>query len=65
LTFLAGRSASPAEPLIDIDELRRGWRERELAARFAELAMRNQALFMEQRPFMAGNYLPKNADWRG
>jgi hypothetical protein len=57
---------APPAPAFDVDAFRRRRREHELAARLEELGRRNQALFMEQqRPFMAGNYLPKDADWRG
>ena len=57
---------APPLPIIDIDEFRRRQRERAVAAKLEELGRRNQALFVEQqRPFMAGNYLAKDADWRG
>ena len=57
---------APPLPPIDVDEFRRRQRERAAAAKLEELGRRNQALFVEQqRPFMAGNYLAKDADWRG
>jgi hypothetical protein len=57
---------APPAPAFDVDAFRRRRREHELAAKLEELGRRNEALFVEQqRPFMAGNYLPNDANWRG
>jgi hypothetical protein len=58
----------PAEaapvPWIAVDEFRRRRLEREQAARFDELALRNQARFMEQQhAFAPSRERPKGADW--
>jgi hypothetical protein len=60
---LPSTAEAPA-PWIDIDEFRQ--REHERRARFEELALRNQARFVEQqRAFAPGNHTRNDADWRG
>jgi hypothetical protein len=58
----------PAEapvPWIDGDEFRRRRLEHERRARFEELALRNQARFVEQQhAFTPGNQTRNDADWR-
>jgi hypothetical protein len=53
---------TPPLPPVDIDAFRRRQREHERAARFEELGRRNAAIWMEQRPFMAGSQR-NDADW--
>jgi hypothetical protein len=55
---------APAVPWLDVDEFRRRRLEHERRARFAELASRNQARFVEQQRAF-GNQTRNDADWRG
>jgi hypothetical protein len=53
-------------PWIDVEEFRRRRLEHERRARFEELALQNQARFVEQQhAFTPGNQTRKDADWRG
>jgi hypothetical protein len=55
---------APPVPWIDVDEFRRRRLEHERAARFEELALRNQARFVEQQHvFTPGNQMRKDANW--
>jgi hypothetical protein len=55
---------APPVSWTDVDAFRRQRLEREQAARFDELALRNQARFVEQQYAFAPNRdRPKGADW--
>jgi hypothetical protein len=57
---------APPVSWIDVDEFRRRRLERERAAKFEELARRNQEAFLEQQhAFTPRNQMRNDADWRG
>jgi hypothetical protein len=61
---VAQPTQDPPQPRVDLNELWRRRLERERAAKLEEFGRRNQEAFMEQRAFMAGNYLLNDAGWR-
>jgi hypothetical protein len=64
--LLEATASAESPPLpIDVDEFCRRRHERERAARLEQLGPHNEEAWREQRAFLTGNSMRKDADWRG